>query len=392
MPWMTRSIPSQRNEFLLLAAQTGLCFGDLCTRFGISRVTGYKWKRRWAAGGAEALADRGRRPRSSPGQTAATIAGEVIKLRTANPTWCGRKLRRRLLDLKVKAVPAASTCTAILRRAGMLSAKPGGPTRPWQRFERAQPNELWQMDFKGHFPTQSGSRCHPLTVLDDHSRFNLVLEAKSNEQGPGVRETLTAAFARYGLPESILCDNGAPWGQVDPTCPYTTLTVWLLQLGISVQHGRPYHPQTQGKDERFHRSLHFELISRHTWRDLHHCAEAFPHYRQRYNCERPHDSLGGDTPITHYQPSVRLLPTALPPLEYPTGFSTLSVSTGGILRFDRKAWYIGRAFSGLRIGLRPSTQADPQWEVFFGHHRLGLINLAAPRSSHLEACSIYTSA
>jgi hypothetical protein len=170
------------------------------------------------------------------------------------------------------------------------------------------------------------------------------------------------------------------------------LTVWLLQLGVSVKHGRPYHPQTQGKEERFHRTLDFELISRRTWRDLRHCAAEFPLYRQHYNCERPHDALNGDTPITRYRPSARSLPPKPAPIEYSTSFTTRTVAPNGTIHFRAKSWYVGRAFAGLRIGLRPSTQADPQWEVFFAHHRLGLIDLATSRSSKLEACSIYTSA
>src|SRR4051812_35292662 len=167
MPWITATAMSQRHEFVLLASHSGRNFRRLCRRFGISAKTGYKWLGRFVVGGEAALADRSRRPKRSPGQCPPEIAAQVIAVREENPTWCGRKLRRRLQDLGQVQVPAASTCTEILRRANLLSSQTNEPVRPWQRFERDQPNELWQTDFKGDIPTQAGPRCYPLTVLDD---------------------------------------------------------------------------------------------------------------------------------------------------------------------------------------------------------------------------------
>ncbi len=368
---------SQRLEFVQLAQQPGVNFRQLCQRFGISARTGYKWLARYRAEGPAGLADRSRRPKHSPEQYAPAVAAEVMTL-YAQWGWGGRKLRRRLLDLGRPEVPAASTCTAILHRAGAFAQRNEPPVRPLQRFRREQPNALWQMDFKGDFATQSGQRCYPLAAIDDHSRFNVLLEPSANQKGTTVREALEGALQRYGLPEEMLCDNGPPWGSSEPVCPYTTLTVWLLQLGIRVIHGRPYHPQTQGKQERFNRTLQRELLSRHTWRDLPHCQEHFPEYRQRYNGERPHDELGGDTPLRHYRPSPRSLPAQLPAIEYAAGTTVRSVRTGGFLTFANQTWYIGKPFAGKTIGLRPSPQADGLWEVWFSHHLLGHMDLSTP--------------
>src|SRR3954470_10659782 len=304
LPWHSIDPMFQRHEFVLLAEQPGVNLRELCRRTGISAKTGYKWlARSRAAREPAALQDRSRRPHQSPGRCDAALAATVVALHEET-TWGGRKLRQRLRQLGFARVPAASTCTEILRRAGCLDREQPA-ARPLQRFQRAQPNELWQMDFKGHFPTQSGPRCHPLTLLDDHSRFNLTLEAVADQTGLTVQRALSATFSLYGLPEAILCDNGSPWGASEPVCPHTSLTAWLLRLGVRVIHGRPYHPQTQGKEERFHRTLHQECISQHTWRDLHHCAQRFTQFRQRYNCERPHDAHHGDTPVRHYRPSPR---------------------------------------------------------------------------------------
>lgn len=371
----------QRLEFILLAEQHEVSFRELCRRFGISVKTGYKWRDRFGEGGAEALADRSRRPLRSPRQTPEAVSALVLALRGEHPTWGGRKLRQRLIDLGHACVPSASTCTEILRRAGLLTEGQAA-CRPYESFERAYPNELWQMDHKGHYPTQSGTRCHPLAVTDDHSRFNLLLSAERDQQGTSVKHQLTQAFTLYGLPDAILCDNGGPWGTPDPSCPYTSLTVWLLQLGVRVLHGRPYHPQTQGKQERFNRTLEKDLISKHTWRDLEHCQREFDRYRHIYNCERPHYSLGGATPITRYRPSVRGLPQGLPAIEYPNGTDVRVPRQSGYLTFHNQTWYVGRAFAGLPLGLRPCDKRDGHWDVFFGLQRLGSIDLTNPRPKH----------
>lgn len=373
---------SQRLEFVVLATQSGIAFSELCRRFAVSRKTGYKWLTRYKADGAEALKDRSRRPHRSPKQVSPAVAEAVIALRRQTG-WSGYKLRRRLQDLGSDEVPAASTCTEILRRADLL--KQDVATGPMQRFERSQPNELWQMDHKGDFATQAGPRCHALTMLDDHSRFNLVLDAASNQRTATVQTALTGAFERYGLPETILCDNGGVWGNVAPGAGHTPLTVWLLRLGVRVIHGRPYHPQTQGKEERFHRTLKDELLSRHTWRDLAHCAQLFSHFRQRYNHERPHRALAGDTPASRYRPSVRAMPVHLPLPQY-DDMDVRTVRAKGVITFGNQTWYIGEAFAALPIGLRPSPQADGQWEAYFAHFKLGILDFTtetfAKHSSH----------
>ena len=389
MPWITASPMSQRHEFVLLAGQAGANVRQLCRRFQISAKTGYKWLQRFRTEGVQGLGDRSRRPRRSPGSLAGSVASAVIALRREHPTWGGRKLRRRLQDLGQAQVPAASTCTRIVDRAGMLAPEASAASGAWKRFERGQPNELWQLDFKGHFPTQSGVRCHPLAALDDHSRFNVLLAAESDEQGGTVKAVLLSAFTQYGLPEALLCDNGPPWGCAEPTCPHTSFTVWLLRLGVRVLHGRPYHPQTQGKQERFNRTLDADLLRQHTWRDLAHCATQFQRFRHCYNCERPNDALDGATPVSRYRPSVRSLPSQLPDLTYPSGTTVRSLHQNGVLAFGGQRWYIGKPFGGLPIGLRPSPQADGQWEVFFSFHRLGLLDLRSPRVSPPATRSIY---
>ena len=251
--------------------------------------TGYKYL---ARDGARELS---RRPLTSPRKTAPDVEVLVCELRRQEPVWGGRKIRDRLKLDGVTGLPAASTITDILRRYGLLSP-PLRPQRDLVRFEAAEPNDLWQIDFKGPLQTDTGA-CYALTVLDDHSRFLLCLAVCPDQKTASVQRQLAGAFRRHGLPRRILCDNGPPWGS-DAQHRFTKLVAWLMRLGIQVSHGRPYHPQTQGKDERFHRTLNAELLSRREsdWPDLPDVQVSFDLYRQRYNEYRPHQSIGGIPP------------------------------------------------------------------------------------------------
>ena len=290
MPWLEASVMDLREEFVGLAMAPGANVSELCRRFGIERSTGHKWLKRYRSEGASGIADRSRRPHASPSRTDAAVEAEVLRIRAAsNNAWGGRKIAWTMGQAGCETVPAASTISDILRRHGKLDRGAQHPG-PHVRFERAEPNELWQMDFKGHFAMASG-RCHPLTVLDDHSRYGLGIEACGNEQDGTVRARLTTLFRRYGLPFAMLMDNGSPWGDSGGQ-PYTVFTTWLMRHGIQVSHGRPYHPQTQGKIERFHRSLKAEVIERNSYADLPACQGAFDRWRQIYNCQRPHEALG----------------------------------------------------------------------------------------------------
>ena len=253
MPWRQVTPMSEKKEFIGLAVQEDANISRLCRYFQVSRKTAYKWLGRYWREGEAGLADRSRRPRHSPGQTPPFLEEAVLRLRNEHPAWGGRKIRARLQHLGWAAVPAASTITGILRRHGLIDPEESAKHKAWRRFEAEAPNDLWQMDFKGHIPAAQG-RCHPLTVLDDHSRYALGLEACGDERGATVQERLTRIFRRYGLPHKMMMDNGSPWGS-DAAHPHTLLTVWLLRLGVKVGHSGPYHPQTLGKDERFHRCL-----------------------------------------------------------------------------------------------------------------------------------------
>jgi len=376
MPWLQVTLMSQRKEFVKLAMVDGANLARLCQGFNISRKTGYKWLARFLGEGEAGLQDRGRRPRASPWVTPAAMEAAVLRVREDHPAWGGRKIRARLQALGWVAVPAASTITAILQRHGQIDPAESQKHRAWQRFEAAAPNDLWQMDFKGHFAAAQG-RCHPLTVLDDHSRYALGLEACGNEQTGTVKERLRRIFRRYGLPRKMLMDNGSPWGS-DWAHPYTPLTVWLLKLGVQVGHSGPYHPQTLGKDERFHRTLKAELLTYCQGLELPQCQPRFDAWRLVYNLERPHEALGLAVPASRYRVSPRSFPETLTPVEYGPDDQVRKVQAEGWISFRGQGFHLGRAFRGEAVALRP-TSSDGVWEVVFCSQRITKIDLKNKR-------------
>ena len=372
MPWQEVTTVSIRREFVMLAQKDGRCFSQLCKSFGISTKTGYKWLNRFLALGEEGLYDLSRKPRTSPIRTDGAIEAAILKLREKHPAWGGRKLKGRLEKLGYRGLPAPSTITEILRRHDLLDPAECLKHKPFIRFEHENPNDLWQIDFKGHIPA-GATRCHPLTALDDNSRFVVVLVACPDEKTDTVKSALIDAFRRYGLPRRMTMDNGSPWGNCGPE-DLTPLTAWLIRNNIAVSHSRPYHPQTQGKDERFHRTLNVELLRAQQFRDLEHCQREFDIYRDVYNMERPHQSLAMEPPISRYQPSNRAYSERLPDIEYGPGDQVRKVQAKGEVSFNGKTFKVPKALRGHPVAFRPTT-ADGIYSIFFCQHKLMEISL-----------------
>jgi transposase InsO family protein len=373
MPFKECSIMERRSEFCRLASMPGANIRQLCRRAGISPPTAYKWLARYEQLGEAGLVDRPRRPLSSPGRTRSEVEALVLAVRRAHPAWGGRKIRRVLEMDGLADPPSASTVTAILRRHDLLDGPRAGEARDYVRFEHAEPNDLWQMDFKGHVGMAEG-RCHPLTVLDDHSRYALEIGACGDARTATVRDRLTATFRLHGLPKRILADNGAPWGSAGSPSVHTVLTIWLLDLGVGVIHGRPYHPQTQGKDERFHRTLKAEVLDGRTFLDLDQAQDAFDRWRPIYNSRRPHEALDMDTPASRYRPSSRSMPNIIAPPEYEPGAEVRSVHEGGWVSFKGRRVPCPHAVCGRRIVLRP-TQTDGVYDLCYRSHVLAAVDL-----------------
>jgi transposase InsO family protein len=370
MPFQGVSVMDQRARFVAEAMAEGSNMRALCRSYGVSPTTGYKWLGRVSSG--EGLEDRSRRPHRSPSATPTTIEGMVIELRRKHPCWGGRKIYHVLRRRGVTPVPHANTITGILHRHGLIAAAASAGHRPFQRFERGAPNELWQIDFKGHFPV-GGGRCHPLTVIDDHSRFAVTLEACPDEGRKGVQQALSATFERYGLPEAMLMDNGPPWG-TDGRHRHTRLTAWLMRLGIAPCHGRPFHPQTRGKNERFNGTLKREVIAGQRFETLADVQRCFDLWRHVYNHERPHQAIGDVPPETRFHASPRQFPEELPDIVYPPDCLVRRVQKDGRISFMNRPLFVSNAFAEQPVGIRPS-QRDGVFDILFCRFRVGRLDL-----------------
>lgn len=349
MPWKERTAMSERETFVAQALLHETSFAALCWRYGISRKTGYKWLDRAREG--KPLADQSRQPVHSPSRTAPEMEALILSARDAHPGWGPRKLEAYLRKRGHEDLPCTSTIGKILKREGRINPAESTKHTPWQRFEREASNELWQMDFKGDFELLNGSRCYPLTILDDHTRFSLCLEAKTNHRYEGFFPTFSRVLAEYGLPQEILCDHGKPWS--DSQGGITAFDVWMMQLGVLPIHGKVRHPQTQGKEERFHRSLKSELLRHRPMKDIVDAQAAFDLWRQEYNNERPHEALGMDCPAEHYCPSPRQLPSMLREPEYGSAESVRKVNVKGYIGFRGNTYFLSESLIGKYVSLTP---------------------------------------
>jgi transposase InsO family protein len=318
------------------------------------------------------MREQSRRPHCSPNQTPAEVEAVILQVRTRHPSWGGVKILAYLERNGWDNLPSASTATVILQRNGKIDPQEACKHRPMQRFERATPNELWQMDFKGYFRLGQG-HCHPLTILDDHSRFLVGLHACQNELWQTVQAQLTRTFRMYGLPECMLMDNGSPWGD-DRQSPHTILTAWLMRLGVAVTHGRPYHPQTQGKDERLHRTLQVEVLDQIGMHTIEDCQIQFDTWRDFYNQERPHQALGQRVPAERYHSSPRCFPEHLAPILYEPEDVVRMVDESGKISFNGCKYRISKAFRYNPVALRP-TNTDGIWDIYYCQFKVARINL-----------------
>lgn len=380
MPWMEFDVSTQRQLIVALAQAPGANISRLSETFGLSRKTIYKWvgrAKRCDAKPCDAkpeeavwAKDHSRRPTSCPWRTDQTTEDLVEELRREYPCWGPRKLRCLMERRGAQRLPSASTIAAILKRRNLVKPEESLKRQEFTRFERSEPNALWQMDFKGPFQAGKG-KCHPLTVVDDHSRFALGVTALPGEAGELTRPALTEIFRRYGLPYCMLLDNGSCWGRVEAS--YTAFTAWLLRLGVRVIYARPYHPQTKGKNERFNRTLKAEAIRGRLFGSLEDCQKEFDRFLITYNTVRPHEALQMAVPASRYQVSLHSFPEHLPQIEYLEGDIIRKVGVAGYISMGKQRYHVGRAFTGDPVALRP-TCVDGVFEVFYCYQRVAIID------------------
>lgn len=376
MPWKEADVMDRKTDFALRAVSGQVPFSQLCEEFGISRKTGYKWKKRFLQQGVDGLHDRSRRPKSSPGELSEDVVCRIVALREAHPGWGARKLR----DVMLRApggleVPSESSFKRVLEKCGLSRRrrrrKPCETGRLQSRVKSERANQVWTIDFKGWWRTRDRGRFEPLTVRDDYSRYILCAQSLADTGTAAVRERMERLFGEYGLPEIIRSDNGAPFAA--PNSPYglTRLSAWWLALGIDLDRGRPGKPQDNGGHERMHRDmLELEHEPAATVVDQQASLDV---WRRTFNHERPHESLGMKRPAEVYCRSERAYDPSAIELVYPTGYLVRKVMPQGAVKVCGERVQLSLSLAGYEVGLE--CVAESRYAVWFGRLRMGEIDL-----------------
>jgi putative transposase len=371
MPWSQTSPMDQKTQFIADYLRRSLSISELCTNYGISRKTGYKWIDRYLRDGPQGLKDRSTTPYTAPNRTAEHIVRALIDLRGHHPTWGAGKLLT-VIERHHRGweLPARSTACEILKRHGLVAKKRrrraiGHPGAPVSQI--LAPNDCWCADFKGQFKTGDGRYCYPLTVTDGHSRFLLGCQALLSTKVEEAKPIFTRIFKEYGLPTRIRTDNGVPFA-TNTLARLSRLSAWWVRLGVLPELIEPGKPQQNGRHERMHRTLKAETTRPPANTRLAQ-QRRFDRFRHEFNFERPHEALDMQTPASQYTASTRAMPEKLPPLEYPDRFEVRYVSANGGIRWNRQWVNVSVTCVGEYVGLEEID--DGVWNVYFGPLKLG---------------------
>ena len=358
---------------MALAASDRYTVSELCEEFGISRKTGHKWLARYAMDGARGLADRSRAPKSSSARTPADVERLIVAERRLHPTWGAKKIRRALaVKHGLGRPPATSTVGEVLKRNGLVKSRRRRAGK--FRVDRGEltagerPNHVLGVDFKGWFNTADGERFDPLTVSDLHSRYLLRAEGLPGATTGPTQRAFRSLFRRYGLPEIIRVDNGAPFASMGPG-GLSKLSVWWIGLGIRVEFTRPGCPQDNGSHERMHRTMKAECCTPPSANGAAQ-QQRMDRWRKAFNAERPHEALGMRFPAEVYQPSARRLDERIKPALYGPGAETKRVSGAGFISLFGANHYVGESFAGVDVALE-TCEKDGLVHVRYANVALG---------------------
>ncbi|HKU92270.1 MAG TPA: IS481 family transposase [Sphingomicrobium sp.] len=345
---------------------------ELAERYGVARKTVYKWVARYQSDPGGSLADRSRAPHAHGRRMTDEVAALIVALRRRYPRWGPKKLRWALEERDAtRPWPAASTIGELLGRAG-LSERRRRPryavplTQPLVAAQ--QPNDVWSGDFKGWFRTADGTRCDPLTIIDNYSRWVLCCRITAPTDA-GVRPWCERVFREYGLPRVFRTDNGTPFAS-SGAAQLTRLSVWWLRLGIQLDRIDPGHPEQNGRHERFHRTLQ-EETAQPPAASAAQQQRRFDRMRRAFNEERPHEALGQQPPARVYVPSSRPFPSRLDEPFYDPTHQVRRVRDKGQIKWAGEEVFICEALCGELVGLAETVRGD--WTVRFMHIEVGRI-------------------
>jgi transposase InsO family protein len=337
---------------------------EVARDYDVSRYWVQQLVKRYLVEGEAAYQPRSRRPRHSPHAVPAGVEDEIIRLRkelTRQGLDAGADTIRSHLARRPPGsfpdqpvVPAVSTIWRILARRGFVTPQPQKrPRSSWHRFAAEQPNERWQADTT-HWQLADGTDVEILNLLDDHSRLALASVPRRTITGPDVLHTFQDAFLRWGIPASVLTDNGAVFTGLPRRGGRVALEIELGRLGIRFDHSRANHPQTQGKVERFQQTEKKWLAAQPPARTIAGLQRQLSRFRRYYNEIRPHRAIGRNTPWQAY--TARPKATATGPyidLHYRVRHDRVDKTGTVTLRYNSRLHHIGigRPQAGTRVTL-----------------------------------------
>lgn len=360
-----------REEFVKRVLAHECTKSALCKEYGISRPTGDKWISRYLSG--EGLHNVSRAPKTQKNRITEEMEKHIVEMRQQYPALGALKLHRMMRNQGIMNLPCPKTFNNVFHRHNLITPEASAAVTVTQRYEKSRPNEMWQADYKGHFLMKNGKRCHPLNIIDDYSRYNICSEVQLTESFEEIQPLMIRIFKEYGMPFSILCDNGNPWGNAQLT-GYTRFEVWLMELGILTLHGRLYHPQTQGKGESFNRSFTQECLKNHVFDDEYSAQQIFSQYRHFYNNQRPHHALKLEVPSSRYYRSKIVYPENIQEWDYSKEYQVLHTSPKGYFTYNGFRYFLSDAFSDKTIAVRES-HLPGHLTVVFRQFRIARIDL-----------------
>jgi transposase InsO family protein len=367
MPWGVRKVEDIREEFVTFALRKAYPIAKLCRIYKISRKTGYKWIKRALEG--DSLTDRSRRPLRTKNKTPVEIEEKIINLRMENPGWGARKLYHALN--KEIELPSIKTINNILNRNGLILEEESQKRKHYRRFEREAPNELWQADFKGEFRLKNGQICYPLTVIDDCSRYSIAIVPKENQRG--IKDEFEKILYEYGKPRELLTDNGWCFRGYKGSC--SKFEKWLMDHDILPIHGRIMHPQTQGKVERFHKTMEDELLKHREFRDIEEFKDEVLAWKEKYNNVRPHEALDNKCPAQVYEKSALKYDPTVKPYDYDYSLTVKKANKYGYILLNGNHIFVSETLAKHYLAVQPDSENENIVNIIYRNYQIGKIDL-----------------
>lgn len=376
MPWKETNAVSERTEFVCRARVGNDTMVELCREFKISTKTGYKWLRRYDEEGRQGLHDQSRAPHHKPQQIGEEQICAIIRLKSKRQNWGPKKIREILKKTQTRT-PSLSTIKRILKKVGMTARRRRRRSseecgRISNRIEAAAPNDVWTIDFKGHWYSAERKRVQPLTVQDAHSRYLLYAQAVSDGRMETVRKVMEKLFEQYGLPRTIRSDNGPPFASVQSPLGLSQLSAWWVSLGINLDRIRPGHPEENGGHERMHRDMAVE-VEQEVGGDWAEQQAALELWRKERNEMRPHEALGMKVPAEVYVKSDRKWRKEDEGMKYPLECLSRRVTRNGNISVNGVKIRITETLANRQVGLKRIS--GQSYAVWYGPLMLGTVNM-----------------